>query len=435
MNRDRLHQTKIVKTVGSAVEAIVLALCYLVAGPGGASAERLPVKTYTTADGLANNRISRIVRDSHGYLWFCTENGLSRFDGYKFTNYTVEQGLSAGEVNDLLETRSGDYWIATSNGLCRYNPKVLPLPDGQEAPRSNPMFVVYRPDGDRMASNIKALYEDRSGVVWVGAWRGLYRLEKAGDRAQLRFIELGMQANDPRNHVVRNILEDRQGVLWLTTDSGLYRRFPDGTVDRFTRNHGFSSERLLGLIEDRQGRLWVGDRNGGLCLLVAHPNVNTPVVARRYSTQDGLGCVRVASLYEAADGRIWIGADCGLAELIPRAGGAGLRIGISISGEELTDPRVWSFAEDNHGNLWVGTANGAIKVTRGGFTTYTEADGLGSRAVCSMMEFRPGEFCAYTRSAHEAFINRFDGKRFIATKLNLPSHVRPDDCGLCLWDR
>lgn len=148
MKRDRLHQSNIVKTVGSAVEAIVLALCYLVAGPGGASAERLPVKTYTTADGLANNRISRIVRDSRGYLWFCTENGLSRFDGYKFTNYAAEQGLPAGEVNDLLETRSGDYWIATSNGLCRYNPKGLPLPYGRESPQSAPMFVVYRLDGD-----------------------------------------------------------------------------------------------------------------------------------------------------------------------------------------------------------------------------------------------------------------------------------------------
>ncbi|HEX2489000.1 MAG TPA: two-component regulator propeller domain-containing protein [Blastocatellia bacterium] len=434
MNRDHLHQSGIIKTVGSAVEAIVLALCYLVAGPSVASAERLPVKTYTTADGLANNRISRIVRDSRGYLWFCTENGLSRFDGYKFTNYTAEQGLSAGEVNDLLETRSGDYWIATSDGLYRYNPKGLPLPDGREAPQYNPMFVVYRPDGDRMASNIKALYEDRSGVVWVGTWRGLYRLEKAGDQAQLRFIELGMPASDPRIHIVRNILEDRQGALWLTTDSGLYRRFRDGTVDRFTKNHGFSSERLLGLIEDRQGRLWVGDRYGGLCLLVAHPNVNNPVVARRYSTQDGLGCVRIATLYEAPDGRIWIGADCGLAELLPGAGGAGRRISMSMSGEVLADPRVWSFAEDNHGNLWVGTANGAIKVTRGGFTTYTESDGLGSRAVCSMMEIRPGEFCVYTRSAHQAFINRFDGKRFIASKLNLPGQVRPDDCGLCLWD-
>ena len=117
---------------------------------------------------------------------------------------------------------------------------------------------------------------------------------------KFHFIELGMPADDPQTHVVRNILEDRQGALWLTTDCGLYRRLSDGTVDRFTRNHGFSSERLLGLIEDRQGRLWVGDRFGGLCLLVSDPIANNTVVARKYATKDGLGCVRVGSLYEAS---------------------------------------------------------------------------------------------------------------------------------------
>src|SRR5262249_44352309 len=236
-------------------------------------------------------------------------------------------------------------------------------------------------------------------------------------------------------HVVRNILEDRQGALWLATDSGLYRRFSDGTVDRFTGNRGLSSERLLGLIEDRQGRLWVGDRYGGLCLLVANPSVSRPVVARRYATKDGLGCDRVVSLFEATDGRFWIGADCGLAELLPNADSASRRVSVSLSSEVLTDPRVWSLAEDSHGNLWVGTANGAIKVARGGFTTFAEADGLGSRHVCSMTETRSGEFRVYTKSDHQAFFNRFDGKRFIATKLNLPSQVRPEFCGHCLWDR
>ncbi|HEV2665309.1 MAG TPA: two-component regulator propeller domain-containing protein, partial [Blastocatellia bacterium] len=294
------------------------------------AAQQLPLKVYTTADGLASNRISRIVRDSRGYLWFCTENGLSRFDGSRFTNYTVEQGLPYDEVNDLLETRSGDYWIATGNGLCLFNPKGLPLPNGQASTRSNPMFVVYHPGGNRMASNIKALYEDRSGAVWVGTWRGLYRLEQAGGKVKFHYIELGMPASEPQAHVVRNILEDRQGALWLTTDSGLYRRSSDGTVDRFTMNHGFSSERLLGLIEDRQGRLWVGDRYGGLCLLVSNPVANNPVVARKYATKDGLGCVWVGALYEATDGRFWIGADCGLAELLPNADSASRRISVSL---------------------------------------------------------------------------------------------------------
>jgi ligand-binding sensor domain-containing protein len=307
------------------------------------NAERLPIKTYTTADGLVSNRISRIVRDSRGYLWFCTENGLSRFDGSRFINYTVEQGLPYDEVNDLLETRSGAYWIATGYGLVRYNPKGLPLPYGKVSPRSDPMFVVYRGGGDRITSVVKALYEDRSGTIWIGAWQGLYRLEQAGDQARFHFIELGMPASEPQ--IVRNILEDRKGALWLTTESGLYRRSPDGTVDRFTRNHGFSTERLMGLIEDRHGRLWVGDRYGGLCLLVTDPSVSRPIVARQYGTKDGFSCFRVGSLYEATDGGIWIGADCGLAELLPDNGGSRRRISIALSAEELTDPRVWSLAD------------------------------------------------------------------------------------------
>src|SRR5947207_12282966 len=92
----------------------------------GARAERLPIKTYSTADGLPHNVINKIVRDSRGFLWFCTEEGLSRFDGYTFTNYGTNEGLPHPSVNDLLETRAGEYWVATGGGLVRFNPKGIP---------------------------------------------------------------------------------------------------------------------------------------------------------------------------------------------------------------------------------------------------------------------------------------------------------------------
>lgn len=80
-------------------------------------AERLSVKSYTTTDDLASDNVNRIVLDSHGFLWFCTDEGLSRFDGYQFKNYTQEQGLPHRNVNGLLETKDGEYLFATSNGL------------------------------------------------------------------------------------------------------------------------------------------------------------------------------------------------------------------------------------------------------------------------------------------------------------------------------
>src|SRR5215831_3669556 len=93
-----------------------------------AGAEHLPLKPYTVADGLPNNVINKIVRDSRGFLWFCTGEGLSRFDGYSFTNYGVDQGLPHTTVNDFLETRTGELWIGTNAGLVLFDPKGEPSP-------------------------------------------------------------------------------------------------------------------------------------------------------------------------------------------------------------------------------------------------------------------------------------------------------------------
>ena len=111
---------------------------------GFMSAEQLPIKAYTTAEGLAHNHINRIRQDSRGYLWFCTDGGLSRFDGYRFTNYTTEDGLPHPWVNDLLEARDGAYWIATDGGVCRFNPKGFSRKQSHSNARAGgaePMFL------------------------------------------------------------------------------------------------------------------------------------------------------------------------------------------------------------------------------------------------------------------------------------------------------
>src|SRR5713101_7701637 len=90
------------------------------------AAERLPLKFYTTTDGLPHNEINRIVRDSRGFLWFCTRDGLARFDGYTFTSYGMEHGLPSGDVTDLLEDNDGRYWVATAGGLVRFDPAGVP---------------------------------------------------------------------------------------------------------------------------------------------------------------------------------------------------------------------------------------------------------------------------------------------------------------------
>lgn len=131
-----------------------------VALPALAGAERLPIHTYTTADGLGNNVVHRIVRDSHGYLWFCTREGLSRFDGYGFTTYGIEHGLPSPVVNDLLETRDGVYWVATRGGLVHFDPRGAPANAAPAAaPASGAMFTTYTAGEDARAAHVTSLLE------------------------------------------------------------------------------------------------------------------------------------------------------------------------------------------------------------------------------------------------------------------------------------
>ena len=157
-------------------------------------AERLPLKTYTTAEGLPHNAINKIVRDSRGFLWFCTEDGLSRFDGYSFTNYGVDQGLPHRNVTDFLETRSGELWLGTSAGLVKFNPKGVPTKQpvySNESGTPVPMFTVVVPeDDDKQARVVNVLLEGHDGTILCGAWIHLYRLQKQDGKFHLTVVDV-----------------------------------------------------------------------------------------------------------------------------------------------------------------------------------------------------------------------------------------------------
>ncbi|MGH9381721.1 MAG: two-component regulator propeller domain-containing protein, partial [Thermoanaerobaculia bacterium] len=81
-----------------------------------ATAERLLVRTYTVADGLASDRVMSVATDRDGFLWVCTDGGLSRFDGSAFVSFRTRSGLPHPLVNHFLQTRAGTRWVATNGG-------------------------------------------------------------------------------------------------------------------------------------------------------------------------------------------------------------------------------------------------------------------------------------------------------------------------------
>jgi len=388
-----------------------------------ALAEHLPLKTYTTADGLGHNVVNRIVRDSRGLLWFCTFEGLSRFDGYSFTTYGVDDGLPSPVVNYLLETSDGDYWVATDGGLVRFNPQGM----RGAGPAPKP-FTVYFPEDDAKSKAITSLLQDHAGTIWCGTARGLYRLEIRNGQIEFRLIELGMPTPIGEYRNVTAMIEDRRGVLWIGSPNGIYRLLQDGRVEHYTQREGLPSEDIRSLLEDRDGRIWVGTRYGGLCRLISDPEPAKPVTARSYSSKDGLPSW-INQLFQSSDGTLWAGSNYGLIRFLPDADGHEFRFRIFAQGNGLASEQVQALAEDGNGNLWLSMANaGAAKLARTGITGFTEADGfISARAL---FKDRAGDLFALgvskrdtRRHYEENLVNQFDGERFNAIKVRMPNHA------------
>src|SRR5947207_12931956 len=85
---------------------------------------QLPLRRYSTADGLANNAVYSIASDARGFLWFATAEGLSRFDGYGFANQTERTGLPHGAIYQVLAGRNGNYWLAPCAAGVRLRPEL-----------------------------------------------------------------------------------------------------------------------------------------------------------------------------------------------------------------------------------------------------------------------------------------------------------------------
>ncbi|HEY3027961.1 MAG TPA: two-component regulator propeller domain-containing protein [Pyrinomonadaceae bacterium] len=422
----------------------VLLLGLLLFAQGIGQAEQLPARTYTTADGLPRDYVLRIVRDSHGFLWFCTGDGLSRFNGYEFTTYGVEHGLSNPRVNDLIETRSGVYWVATESGVSRFNPTALRDEQSQiRTPQSAipNLFTVYPVGDEPMSNRVEVLHEDHSGQIWAGTDAGLFRLDETNGQAKFRRVALS-------DDMVVAFAEDREGSLWMSTATGLVRRLPDGRTVRYAIQPSGLGDLLTSLLFDNEGRLWVGHRDGaGLivfkpqpataitaggelvtlrlarCSKAAHSpdqGVRLPVVPGdvcQFTTADGLAGMIVKGLSQSSDGRIWIATSGGLTEFVDG------RFRSYTTSLGLSTPAVGTPVEDLDGNLWLGSTTGATKITWSGFTTFGKADGLGRLFITSIIENRRGDLCSIT-GENDFFINCFDGGHFKAIKPQFPREIK-----------
>ncbi|MEQ1757232.1 MAG: two-component regulator propeller domain-containing protein [Vicinamibacterales bacterium] len=355
---------------------LALALCLAGASPSG---KQLPVRLFTTTDGLPLDHMACVYGDPRGFVWFCTSEGLARFDGQTTVTFGREDGLEVPGIRAFLHARSGRSWTGTDDGLFEF------LPGATDRAKR---FQRVATDDGRPTRAINAIAEAPDGSLWSAGGVGLFRLAPGTDR--LVEVDISLARGSENDQIVRGVLVEKDGTVWAGAGSGIYRRRPDGHVRRITVANGLPVNEVWMLAVDAADRLWAATREG--LVLIDRSAVergDTRVVTRVYTVDDGLTATNVKML-RADRGALWVGTVRGLSEITLMPSGD-----LSI-GRELIGFYSWGLDTDVRGDVWVATEAGARRLTQQGFTTYRREDGLASNRVSSFFTSRRGELCAVT---------------------------------------
>jgi ligand-binding sensor domain-containing protein/signal transduction histidine kinase len=230
-------------------------------------------RTYTQADGLAQNSVYSVHRDRDGTIWAGTVSaGVSRLKGGKFTNYSDSSGLPSNAVNSIVESFDGTTWLATPSGLASF---------------ANGHWTNHTTSDGLPSSMVRTIFEDTKHVLWIVTSDGLASLSSGK-------IKVPMKLPEALREQIFGVAEDGMGSLWFTTSDHVLRvneeRLLSGSLsDTDVQSYGLDdglegvegAGRDRSVVSDRQGRIWISRKSG---LSMADPMVlskqSVPVAVR-----------------------------------------------------------------------------------------------------------------------------------------------------------
>ncbi len=407
-------------------------------------------------NGLSHSKVNCIVQDRRGFMWFGTNEGLNRYDGYQFTVYLNDPGdpnsLSANLVRCLLEDSRGNLWVGTEpGGLNLYDRKLerfirlsqdslseirlhddyinsiaedtrgrvwlgtsggIEMVDLQN--KTARFFAPYpRISRSNVANRVNSICMDGKRNLWVGTnGGGLCRF----DLEDLRFTCYRHEAGDSRSlsdDEIFYIHKDVQDNLWIGTNRGILNWY-DRSRDEFRHYYPDANEKessiIRAIFDDAKGNLWVGTRYG-LHMFDRKTRRFTNYIhdpENPYSLSQN----SIQVIYKDARGDLWIGTRGGVnflnMDVQPfvhiRAGANNPRY--------LDNQVVYSICRDHRGGMWFGTEEGGVnRLNRatGQYTYYTydrdDPDGIRSNNIKHIVEDREGNIWIAT---YMGGLNRLD---------------------------
>jgi ligand-binding sensor domain-containing protein/signal transduction histidine kinase/CheY-like chemotaxis protein len=347
--------------------------------------------------------VTAILRDRQGTLWLGTTDGVRQVGDGQLVAVPALSALRGSTIRCLVEDRDGSLWAGSSElGAARLTEGRLGVlgPDGGISEKSvqalyqdreGSMWVgtefgglnrcqrsrvkTYTASNGLLSDRVHSIHEAPSGRVWVGTDAGFSRLfestTRAGSRERVRTI-------DYPDRAVRSVMEDSQGRLWIG-GRDLFECMTEGVVSNLYYFGGYTNRQVHAIMEDRQHNIWYGSETRLHCLkdgrlTVFVPPGNTPNFTIR-------------AILEDRTGGIWIGSrDRGLMRLkdgkftrLPQPPGQPVAQG-------------WSLREDADGVIWAGTEFGLNRYQDGRVFGFTEREGLFDNMVIEIQEDAAANF-------------------------------------------
>jgi ligand-binding sensor domain-containing protein/signal transduction histidine kinase len=384
---------------------IVLAIaCTL---PQAAPTRTLRFAHLGVEQGLAQESVLAIVQDRQGFMWFGSQAGLARSDGYRITVFKNDPGDPQSIIDNYVlaafEDEKGTLWFGTKGGLARFDH------ESQKFER----FRAGDPNGAAANRNVLAIVSDGHAGLWLATGDGLKHFNPATGT----FADVRHDAKNPgsiSDDRVNALARDAKGNLWVGTTLGLDRLAAGGKqFEHFAigtpRDASGKQNSVLSLAVGADNILWVGTITGleGWKLGAGAPQ-RLPA-----SSVEGVGPVRILTLYHDRNQNLWVGTDTdGLRWRDPASGRFVSYRHQALDNHSLADNQVSALYQDRTGTLWVGTwyaGADRVDLASGGFERYNQnpgdVDGLSSNKVRGIAADGKGRLWLATSGGG---LNRFD---------------------------
>lgn len=308
---------------------------------------------YTSTDGLSQQVVRATAQDSDGFIWFGTEDGLNKFDGYNFKVYRNEKGnnksLPDNFIYTLCPSKDGDMWIGTNNGgVAKYH-------------KETDNFTSYQYSEESInslsANRIESLIEDNNGNLWIGTYGGgLNKLEIKTNTIH----RISLPTNDANSSSTESVVDmviDKNNFLWIRTYTALLKfntntnSFSQFRIDYVQRTADLSGSMYI----DNDDILW--STMGGSVLKLNTINSSYNII--EFSNYFDHG-VWLADIEPMNDNFLWISDYNGIFLFNKKDYSVTAYKNDQTNPNSLLSGGCISLLSDSFGSLWVGTNSKGI---------------------------------------------------------------------------